>query len=215
LGVTGLAPDGEVEDLLAPIGTEQPKIGVAKRIISIDRDPSDPHQFTVTFGIKLENMGNVPLSNVNATDNLDATFAAPVTYTVTSVTSSDFTVNNLYNGSGITDLLATGNTLAVGATGEIQLVVHVVSDGKVGPYTNTATGRGTSPAGVPVTDVSTDGGDPDPDHNGDPTNNGTPTTFLLPFSIAEVPTLGTWGLLALALVLGLFAVRRLRRRVEE
>ncbi|HEY0781574.1 MAG TPA: GEVED domain-containing protein, partial [Thermoanaerobaculia bacterium] len=214
LGVTGLAPDGEVEDHLAPIGVEQPRIGVAKRIISIVRDDSDPQQFTVTFGIKLQNMGNVPLSNVNATDNLAATFAAPVTYTVTSVTSSDFTVDNLYNGSGITDLLATGNTLAVGSTGEIQLVVHVVSDGKVGPYTNSATGRGTSPAAVPVTDVSTDGGDPDPDHDGDPTNNGTPTTFLLPFAIAQVPTLGTWGLLALALVLWLLAMRRLRRVVR-
>src|SRR5262249_29464431 len=37
LGITGLAPDGEVEDHLAPIGVEQPKIGAAKKLVSVDR----------------------------------------------------------------------------------------------------------------------------------------------------------------------------------
>ena len=41
LGVTGFAPDGEVEDHLAPIGVEQPAIGAAKQLISIVRDGSD------------------------------------------------------------------------------------------------------------------------------------------------------------------------------
>jgi hypothetical protein len=38
-----------------------------------------------------------------------------------------------------------------------------------------------------------------------------PTVFQLPVAIALIPTLNTWGLLALAVLLGLFAVRRMRR----
>jgi len=33
--------------------------------------------------------------------------------------------------------------------------------------------------------------------------------FTLPVYVVQIPTLGTWGLLALAALLGLFAVRRL------
>jgi IPTL-CTERM motif len=62
-----------------------------------------------------------------------------------------------------------------------------------------------------VTDLSQDGGDPDPNHNGQSGDNNTPTVFILPVSVVQIPTLGTWGLLALAALLGLFAVRRLTR----
>ena len=59
-------------------------------------------------------------------------------------------------------------------------------------------------------DVSQDGTNPDPDGNGNAGDNNDPTEFDLPLSVVEIPTLGTWGLLALAALLGLFALRRLR-----
>jgi len=37
LGVTGEAPDGEIEDHPATVGTEQPEIGVAKRLAGLTR----------------------------------------------------------------------------------------------------------------------------------------------------------------------------------
>jgi hypothetical protein len=37
---------------------------------------------------------------------------------------------------------------------------------------------------------------------------------MLTLAIGEIPTLGTWGLLALALLLAGVAVWRMRRRVE-
>jgi hypothetical protein len=154
----------------------------------------------------------VPLSNVNATAHFAAVFTPPASYTVTSVTSADFTVDPGFDGNGSIDLLAAGNSLAIGATGEITIVLHVASGGKVGPYTCSSTATATSPAGAPVTDVSQNGDDPDPDHDGDPTNNNQPTVFELPVAIAQIPTLSGVGLAALAALLGLLALARLRRR---
>ncbi|MFY9821424.1 MAG: IPTL-CTERM sorting domain-containing protein [Thermoanaerobaculia bacterium] len=212
LSVTGLAPDGEVEDHPAPIGVEQPKIAVAKRLVSVDRDPADALAFTVVFAMKVENLGNVPLSNVQATENLAATFPSPMTFSITSVQSPDFTVNPGFNGNGNNGLLAAGNTLDIGGSGTITLTL-VVHDPNAnpGPFTNQVTATATSPAGAPVSDLSQDGSDPDPNGDGSGTDNDVPTVFQLPVAIALIPTLDTWGLLALAALLGLFAVLRMRR----
>jgi uncharacterized repeat protein (TIGR01451 family) len=212
LGVTGLAPDGEVEDHLAPIGVELPKIGVAKRLVSVDRDILDALSFTVVFEMKVENLGNVPLSNVQVVENLAATFPSPMTFTITSIQGSGVTVNPGFNGAGNTNLLAAGNTLAIGASGTITLTLQVQDpNANPGPFTNQVMATATSPANAPVTDLSQDGPDPDPNGDGSGTDNNVPTVFQLPVAIALIPTLNTWGLLALAVLLGLFAVRRMRR----
>ncbi|HEV7503715.1 MAG TPA: IPTL-CTERM sorting domain-containing protein [Thermoanaerobaculia bacterium] len=212
LGVTGLAPDGEVEDHLAPIGVEQPKIGVAKRLVSVDRDPADPLAFTVVFEIKVENLGNVPLSAVQVAENLTVTFPSPMTFSIISNQSPDLTVNPGFNGAGDTSLLAAGNTLAIGASGTITLTLKVHDPAaNPGPFTNQVMASATSPAKVPVTDLSQDGSNPDPNGDGNGTDNDVPTVFQLPVFVTLIPTLNTWGLLALAVLLGLFAVRRMRR----
>ncbi len=211
LGVTGLAPDGEVEDHLVAVGVEQPKIGAAKLLKDVERQ--DGTNFNVVFEINVVNFGNVPLSNVQVTENLAATFAAAASFSVTSVTSAEFTVNGGFNGAGNTNLLAAGNTLAVGASGKITLTLKVDSGGHLGPYTNQVMASGQSPGGVTVTDLSQNGTDPDPNHNGDPGDNSDPTPFQLVLSVLEIPTLDTWGLLALALLLGGLAMWRLRRRM--
>jgi large repetitive protein len=211
LGVTGLAPDGEVEDHVAPIGVEQPRIGAAKKLTDVERLGGTLYK--VVFEINIANLGNVPLTGVQVTENLSATFAAAASFTVTSLQSTDLTVNGGFNGAGDTNLLAAGNTLAVGATGKIILTLKVDSGGHQGPYTNQVQASGKSPANVTVTDPSQDGTDPDPNHDGNAGDNNVPTVFSLPLSIIEMPTLGTWGLIALALLLGGVAVLRMRRRV--
>ncbi|HKI01004.1 MAG TPA: IPTL-CTERM sorting domain-containing protein, partial [Thermoanaerobaculia bacterium] len=133
-------------------------------------------------------------------------------YNVLSVQSADFTVNPGFNGGADTNLLAAGNTLAVGASGTITLTLRVDSGGQRGPYTNQVTGQGTSPNGTPVTDVSQDGDDTDPDDDGDGTDNNEPTVFILVTDVIEVPTLDVWGLLLLTGLLAAFALHRLRRR---
>jgi uncharacterized repeat protein (TIGR01451 family) len=213
LGVTGLAPDGEVEDHLAPVGAEQPRIGAAKKLVSVDRLSGTNYQ--VVFEIAVANFGNVPLTGVQVTEDLSATFAQAASFAVVSVASAELTVNAGFNGAGDTNLLAAGNTLAVGASGKITLTLRIDSGGHQGPYINQVHASGKSPAGVVVTDPSQNGMDPDPNHNGDPTDDNDPTPFVLTLAIGEIPTLGTWGLLALALLLGGAAVWRVRRRLAE
>lgn len=210
LGVTGEAPDGEVEDHPAPMGVEMPRIGIAKRVVSLVRDQSAPQTHIVTFAIRLENLGNVPLAGVNATAAFATVFTPPSSYTVVSVTSATLAVNPAFDGQGDVNLLVPGNTLGVGESGEIQVVLRVNSGGNRGPYTCSSTVTGDSPGGVTVTDVSQDGGDPDPDSNGDAGDNDDPTVIVLPVAVTEIPTLGEWGLILLAMLLGYVAMRRMR-----
>jgi uncharacterized repeat protein (TIGR01451 family) len=210
LGPTGTAGDGEVEDYLVNL-VEHPVLGLAKRLASVTPDPSSAGSSQVAFTLYLVNMGNVALANVNAVDNLAAVFAPPASYSVVAVTSPNFTVDPAFDGNAHTSLLAAGNTLAVGQTGTIQLVVKANAGGKSGPYSNSATASGVSPARAPVTDVSQAGTDPDPDHDGNPGNDGTPTVFDLPIAIAQIPTLDGLGLAALVALLGAMALWSLRR----
>jgi uncharacterized repeat protein (TIGR01451 family) len=174
LGVTGLAVDGEVEDHPAPIGVEDPRIGTAKRLVSVERDDVNQLAFDVVFEIRVENLGNVPLSNVQVTEDLAATFSGAGPFSVVSLTSAELAVNPGFNGTSTQTLLAAGNTLAIGASGTITLTVHVDSAGHVGPYTNQVTGTATSPAGNPVSDPSENGTDTDPDDDGEAGDNNTP-----------------------------------------
>ncbi len=210
LGPTGTANDGEVEDYVVNL-TEHPLIGLAKQLVMVAPDPSTAGTSQVTFKFFVVNLGNVALTSVNVVDNLAAVFTAPASYSVMSVTSSDFTVNPGYDGNANTSLLAVGNNLAVGQTGTIMLVVLAHAGGKTGPYFNTATASGISPAMTTVTDVSETGTSPDPDGSGNPGNFSTPTEFDLPISIAQIPTLDGVGLAVLVALLGCLAVWRLRR----
>jgi hypothetical protein len=119
-------------------------------------------------------------------------------------------VNPGFDGMGDTGLLAAGSSLAVGAGGTITLSVRVDSGGNGGPYINQVVAEGDSPAGVTVTDVSQDGDDPDPDGDGDASDDNDPTPVTLQIHLFEIPTLGSWGVLALMALLALFALRRLR-----
>jgi hypothetical protein len=69
---------------------------------------------------------------------------------------------------------------------------------------------GTSPANVVVTDLSTDGADPDPGGDG-PGNDGTPTPIVLQL-VVGIPALDGKAMLLLMVLLaaaGAFAARRL------
>jgi len=97
-------------------------------------------------------------------------------------------------------------TSYLGAAPSIPLLLDTSTDQRgtqpaQGPYTNQVQASGDSPADVTLTDDSQDGSDPDPNHNGDAGDNNDPTQFILTLAIGEIPTLSTWGLLALALLL--------------
>jgi uncharacterized repeat protein (TIGR01451 family) len=143
----------------------------------------------------VRNYGNVPLSSVQVTEDLAATFVgATIAGGAVTATTGGLTANAGFTGTAPNTALLTGtNTLAVGATGTITVSVTVTPGADLGPYDNQVSASASSPDGVPVTDLSTDGTDPDQngdvpadDGDGDPTNTdaATPVTFT------EAPLLG-------------------------
>ncbi|MDX1997763.1 MAG: IPTL-CTERM sorting domain-containing protein [Thermoanaerobaculia bacterium] len=206
----GQAPDGEVEDHLVAIGAEEPGIGVSKRAVSVTETATD-NVFDVVYEVKIVNTGNVTLSAVQATADLATAFAAATSYSAVSVTSSDLTVNPGFNGGSNILLLSATDSLGVGEMGTVTLTVRITPGSNPGPYLCSSFASGSSPSGTPVDDDSQDGNDPDPDDDGDPTNNDDPTVVTFSINVLEIPTASEWGLLLLALALGLVAVSRLRR----
>jgi uncharacterized repeat protein (TIGR01451 family) len=160
--------------------TQNPKIGVAKSVTSFVDNGN--YTFDVTFAIKVKNLGNVPLSNLQVFDTLSKTFPSPATTNVIGLSSTKFTVNLAgYTGTGSsTNMLLSGNALAVGDSGIINLTVRVNPNIYVGvTYSNIAYVTGQSPLGVIVKDQSQLGNEPDPDFDKDPTNNSDPTPITI------------------------------------
>lgn len=46
--------------------------------------------------------------------------------------------------------------------------------------------------------------------DGDGNDNNDPTVFVLPLAVTEISTVGEWGLILLAMLLGWVALRRVR-----
>jgi hypothetical protein len=158
------------------------RIGAAKTVTSTVNNGNGTYD--VTYTINVENFSNVALSNVQVTDNLTTTFTGASSWTLISTsTTGGLTRNTGYTGTtaGSINLLAAANTLAIGGTGSITVVVRVTPGSGLGPYNNQATASGTSPDGTTDTDLSDSGTDPDPDGDNDPDEPGegdtTPLTF--------------------------------------
>jgi hypothetical protein len=160
-------------------------LGLAKTISSSPVNNGDG-TYTLTYSIKVQNVGTTLLSNVQVTDNLTNTFVGATGFTVNSVVCNDFAVNSSYNGTSNTNLLATPlGSLVPNQITNIQITVTVTPGAKLGVYDNSASGSSTDPNGTPVNDVSQDGTDVDPDSNG-PGDNSVPT----PVSFTENPKIG-------------------------
>ncbi|MDH3463939.1 MAG: DUF11 domain-containing protein, partial [Acidimicrobiia bacterium] len=170
-------PDEEIPTVVGFV--EAPVIGLAKRVIAGPTSNGDG-TFDVTYELVVSNLGDTDLLNLQITDDMAATYAAADGFATLSVVSGDFTVNPTYDGSADVDLLAGSDSLAVGASGAVQVSVQVTPGAFLGPYDNTATATAASPGGILVTDDSQDGVDVDPDGNGDPGDNSDPTPVTFP-----------------------------------
>ena len=183
----------DTDDESIPL-TQSPLIGIAKQVTSVTEISAGTYE--IVYDLLVKNYGNVDLSNLQVTDNLASTFPVPTTFSNAVVTSTDFSPNGSYDGSGDISLLDGSDTLAVGAEGLITLTVEVVPY-EAGPFDNTAIAHGVDPNGDSVTDTSTDGTDPDDTDstncplcvNGDddPTNNTDPTPVDFGANIFDPP----------------------------
>jgi LPXTG-site transpeptidase (sortase) family protein len=180
-----------------------PYIGIAKTMVGSPVEVSTG-TWDVTFAFHVENYGNSALTGLRVTDDLAGTFltgTTSTTFSVRSLTSPEFSVNPLTGpgaftgfGTGI-DLLTGDDTLAVGGSGTILLVVRVVPDR--GSYFDTAFAYGNPPSGPSVSDESTDGTDPDSttpctgpcslNGDGNPTNNTKATEITFAARLFDPP----------------------------
>jgi uncharacterized repeat protein (TIGR01451 family) len=179
----GINPDPDADGIPSeneptPVSfAENPVLGVAKAVVSIV-DVGNGN-FNVTYSIRAQNLGDVPLSNLQLTENLVNTFGTtPFTLPANAVTSpnGDLAPNPNYNGRSDTNLLAATNalnTLAVGQTKILQLVVTITPPNERRTFTNQVEGIATSPTGREVRDLSTAGISPDPNGDRNPIEQDT------------------------------------------
>ena len=176
-----------------------PEIGVAKDVVGNGPVETAPGSqiFDITYLLTVENLGNEELSNVQLVEDFqDPTFTPPqptfgpgniISASVGTITpdgGATLSANPNYNGVTITDVLAPGATLPIGASATVEVTVQVDTSQPDFPdpgndgYNNQVTASGEGPSG-PVEDDSTDGTDPDPNDDGDPSEN-TPTSVIFP-----------------------------------
>ncbi len=197
-----------VEDTPTQISfPEKAVLGIAKEAGVVTDNFDDT--FTVPLTIHLENLGNVVLTEVQVSDDLRAFFPSPAVFTISELMSPDLNTNPGFDGDSDINLLLGTDTLSPGMTAEVSFNLTVSPIGLPEPFINQANGSAATSAGTPVTDISTDGSDPDPDANGDP-NEMKPTLLLIPALEVEIPTLNPLGLLILIMLLSGIAVWRLR-----
>ncbi|HEY9830481.1 MAG TPA: hypothetical protein V6D26_07880 [Stenomitos sp.] len=157
---------------------ENPVLGVAKAVASVVELPDG--NLTVTYSIRVQNYGDVPLSNLQLTENLVTTFGAtPFTVNRVSSPTGNLTPNPNYNGRADINLLSGADTLALNQAKTLELVVTITPPNERRVFANQVQGTATSPTGRSVSDQSQAGFDPDPDNNGNPTNDGVPTQLVV------------------------------------
>ncbi len=190
-----------------------PEIGVAKSLDNLT-DNNDG-TFTAKFTATIENFGNVPLFDVQATDDLTAGFGALGTagslavgeYAVTTAPSVDIatlTTNAAFDGSADINLLTftSSDSLAVGGVTKITFAVTFKPDfnsaldysNEITAYGDTIEDGGIGGAGDPTEDDSVNGTNPDPDSNDDPEEESetpitVPTDPEIGIAKAAIPTL--------------------------
>ncbi len=207
----GPAPDGEVEDHFATVAEMDIGIGLAQRLTQVTH--VDGNRFDLRFDLRLDNRGNVPLK-VQIQTLLALAFTAAQSYSVVSVSSSDFAVNPFFEGN-VHGLLAPNSSLDGGRIGRVTLIARVDTGGVTGPYSLYSIASGRTPTNSFIADDSQDGEDPDPDGDGNPSNNDEPTVFELVGSAVAIPALDGLGLGLLALLVASAALGALRRPARE
>ena len=192
---------GNTETSTVEITVTNAEFGVAKA--ASDAVPVGEN-FDVTFTLVVENLGNVPLSNLTLTDDVAAMFGDALV-AVSAPTLQNFvgsgsapTLNSNWTSNTAQNILA-GGVLEVGASFEVSFTVTIDPDagGVSQPLQNQAevSGQGINPDGSPmvdsngnplfVSDLSDDGSDP-AGENGSDNNDGLFGNDATPLLIADL-----------------------------
>ncbi len=196
-------------------------IGVAKQLLDISVNTGSYGQGSlagtgnVSLRFTLRNYGNRNVSALDLIDNLGAVIPG-ATFTIQSLTATGgLTANAGFNGTSVTSLLGSNQSLAAGASATVTLnfLVRGINNTNAAIFNNSATLRGIAPGDIALTDVSVNGANPDANNNNDPTDDTSPTPIDLRglAQATPIPVLGPYGGLLLIGMLLLLARRRLQR----
>jgi uncharacterized repeat protein (TIGR01451 family) len=191
----GQAPDGEVEDYQVSVVTPA-AVAATKRVsLLVDQNANGVADGgdTLLYTVVLTNGGGAPATGVTFADTPDPNTAlvnGSVATTAGTVTAG--------NGAGDVTVGVDVGTLAGG--GSVTITFQVTVDDPLPSGVTQASNQGTF-----------SGGNVAPGATDDPDQPGTddPTVIALGGTIpTEIPALGPWGLVALALALAALATRR-------
>ena len=174
-------PGDTGEDTPTPVDLE------VKAVAGLAKAASEPvleisGDYTVRYTLVLRNMGNVPITGVQVTDDISRVFTPPATFTIAGdiTATGDLLPANSFNGSNNISLLAPGSKLAAGANDTITLAVRITPNKQSGTFNNSASLTAVSLNGVDIRDESTNGLEPDPDGNGMPDESEVTPVTLMP-----------------------------------
>ena len=176
-------------------------IGASKKLISVT-PTGTPNQYDVVYDVYIKNYGNVPLTNVQVTDNLTSINGAGNVSNVTATLTSNpagVSLNPSYNGNSNINLLVASQNVPNYPVANNNFTIRItcrlsnIQSGIV--YNNSAIATGNGFNNVALKDSSTNGPTPDLNQNDKPDDNGEgqPTPFLISITPTTPPcsVLGT------------------------
>ena len=162
-------------------------IGPAKKLISVTATGT-PGQYDVIYDVYTRNYGNVPLTNVQLTDNLTLVNGAANLSNVSATLTSNpagVTLNPAFNGNTNINLLTAGQSLPCYPPANNNFTIRIscrfsnILSGVV--YNNSAIATANGFKNVALRDSSTNGSNPDLNQNDktDDVGEGQPTPFVI------------------------------------
>ncbi len=161
-------------------------LGLALGVSSVS---GDLNGFDVAYVLVAENLGDVPLSEVEIRQDLAASLPG-THFEVLQVSAPEgFEVNPLFDGDQDQNLLIS-NTGEIEAGGQlnVEVLIRVLPIDNFGPYTFSGDVNAVTPFRFELSDKSTSGLNPDPDNDGNPTEETENTATML--AITERPVVG-------------------------
>ena len=145
---------------------QSPVIGAS---LMADRITGDLGGFSAEYTLRLKNLGDVPLYNLQAINDLERAFpGAEITVTDLSAIYA-IVVNPSFDGRQNKSMIAGQDIpLYPGETFQLSFTVDVIPESYFGPYEISTFVRGKSDLEIVTTDLSNSGPEVDPDGDGNP-----------------------------------------------
>ncbi|GAB3707996.1 hypothetical protein GCM10027592_42670 [Spirosoma flavus] len=136
----------------------------------------------LTYQFTARNFGKSTLTNVQISDDLEATFLSvgAQIHSVNVRADGNLTASATYTGRGSDTLLVQNGSLDAGAQSHAWLTVRLdVSQASTLTFANKGMVKALDTNGATCLDYSTNGTEADPDQNGNPSDNAEPTLVTL------------------------------------